>query len=846
MKRSPWLVMMPLLLAALAGCHVDPTYGGELVSCSTDADCAGLSGGPFACDGAAGLCVRTDGGGTDGGGLDGGATDGGATDGGAVDGGSSCRPACPAGASCVDGACARDAELSVTVSSPDDGAVVGDSVTVEGTVTGAVGQTSASCAMAGGAEVAGQVQGGVATCTVDLTGSADGEVAVTITVSDALGGEASDQVTLVRDGTPPEVTLIGPSWLVDEAPDVVTVADGKVWLRSPPRSFVFEAAASDAHLVRFDISYEGSGARRDQTCPADPGTANTCDLAVTGPQNLTEALRWQAGEYVFTAESEDAAGHVTTQRMSFWVSDALPEVTVVEAPQAAVRRDEPAVYRLRVTHPYHDLARVRLLVPHAQADGSGLVLDAAPDGNAAGVYVATVPDRTGADAPWLPAVEKTWADVSVEAVNTWGRSATDTIGDLTITRVPWAPVQLSNGSGWRNLGVLSPAVASNGTVYVVARFTDQMSQQDRLFGIDGASGQQSLAVQVPLSEAGPLIQEIPGGRRLFLLGQYGALYARDDQGGEVWSAYGNGAQVVGLPALVPDPSAGDELAVPTYEGVGCLSFIDAATGPATAGDPKNCTSGRWSDVSVLARPGRTGTVAVASDVEGALVRFGWVGSNFLAYPSANARPRVGELAGWVNPAGSGTAADVGFFLGHVPADLSQQSPSLERLPWPPASLIPDPGSIASWAFDLPGLTRGAVHDGTFAVTGGAGAIVRVNIADPTQSTQGVLGQDEVLLSASIGADGLVYAYTEGRTADHLMAFDFSVVSAEGGASLLWTYDVPPPSGTAPRQTAVLGPHGFLYVPGGDGTLRALITDSPAPAAGWSNVRGDPQRTASMP
>lgn len=804
----------------VSGCFVEPAYNGKKVACNSNADCKSLGSG-YTCQ-PEGFCARPGDGGTV---SDGGTGDGGMGDGGMGDGGQpTCTPACQSGETCNGTSCVPNADLLVTITSPADKAVVGDAPEVHATVTGAVGGVKkVTCATGGATVPATKNAQGDWVCTLDLSGTAQGASStVTVTATDGKPRTAQAQVTLVHDTQPPTVSFQHPA------------TDGAYVPQ--PESLQVSAKADDATLADLKLSYTDPGGTKTplKDCTETP-PSGTC--ATTIPLAAGQA----PGTYTLVAIATDAGGHKARATRTFLIDGTPPTVTITSIPQGPVRRDTSAPITVAASDAQTSVAKVTLAVKAGAAGGAALPIPGVA-GSTAGTTVFTVTGRSGTTAtPVLDATTKTYTVVAT-ATDVWG-NAKQTTGQLTITRIAWQAALTAPAGG---TGVaLSPAVDSNGKVYVVWRGP---ANGDTIYAIDGATGTANkVGTTANRVLAGPMIAVDAGGlTHLYFLeerstspGIYDVESYQPGATKQDWVYPGpglaSGRSALGLPTL----AGGTGLVyiptnVPGVIGVTanrmCIDLVDMVAGSRSG---SGCVTAQWSRARI-ATVTRTGSdLILAESHSGATA--------VLENASGWSTLTSGAVPG--TAIGGPTVTLSRFYLVESPPSGTNPGKGM-GFPWSTDLTTPAP----AWSESLVGPSTGILKRGTDELAGGLqGRVWFGSAKDQTVFQSVALPVSGTVSSLSLGTGGRSYALVDTGTASQGA---FVVALGPGPARApLWQY--PDPSSTtilpspALGTTAVLGPNGFLFVPDGSGAVTALITDSATPGTGWTNSRGDPARTATV-
>ena len=348
-------------------------------------------------------------------------------------------------------------------------------------------------------------------------------------------------------------------------------------------------------------------------CPAST-TQASCSGAISLP------LGSAAGDYTFQATATDAAGHTKRAIRTFKIDGTPPTVAIAALPTHAVPRNQDIPITVNATDAETSVATVTLTLVGAAAGGADLDVPGVASGSA-GQTTFTVTKRNGSATPVLDAVQKTWS-VQVVATDAWGNQA-KTGGNLTITRVAW---QADLNAGGSTAGsALSPAVAADGTIYVVRQ---DGTGKDTVFGIPSGSGQATKVGTTARSVlAGPMLVEDNAGvsQLIFLETQSVTstnftLESLDPTGTQLWT-YGGGnvlgqSYPLGLPAL----GSKGQLYVPVraMPTVGNPSSCIYQVGPDGTNTDHACLSNQsWDRTRIAALRQASGDEAVAVNDKGA-------------------------------------------------------------------------------------------------------------------------------------------------------------------------------------------------------------------------------------
>lgn len=804
---------LPICLTALAflgaGCQVDPSYNGHKVACSSDKDCSSLPG--FTCS-VDGYCVQP-------------TSTGG--DGGTTDGGSACNPACGTGQTCKGGSCVPSSDLVVTITSPADGAIVQGTVEVHATVTGYVGSvTDVTCQAGDAAAVAATQTSTDWACVVDVSGVAEGTpVAIKVTATDEVPRSASDSVTVKRDSTNPVVTIVKPD-----------AADG--YYVPSPGTLTIEAQAQDTNLAEIDLRVAnpgGSTGSQVAKCAPTQKPTDTCTgtMDLSADPNVTPH-----GKYTIIAVATDLAGNTGRATLHFQIDDMPPAVEITSRPPDVVPRDQNAPFKVRATDAETTVQSVSFDV----VDGKGTGQDLSVTGslaNAQGVRTFTVTKRGGAATPLLDATSKTY-QLRISAKDAWGNQTTIS-GTLTITRVKWQ-ANLSHQAA-TSVSATSPAVASDGTIYVAGVATNGASTIFSLAPADGTISQLGSANATVIS--GPVVyDDVNGVRHLYLLEQTSA--AGQTNQIESFSPNGNGGWTYPPALAIPRPNPTTLPAVGTqgalYIGTkytkpaalqpsGCVEKLSPTDG---SRQDRGCADGlTWTRGGIAVVMQAQQDAIVVTDAGGSAAEVACTSSGCglassvdaatgqvpVGEPAANAK-RFFITGAAVGTPGNASAAAIGYQWTSGFADTS---------PWDLPLTGPSTGVLVHGLI----VSGGDANQAWWATT----ALASVNEFDPLPADGRVVG-------SSAAAGGRTFDLVDTTTAGYVVAFDSGT-----GRSVLWQFP-DPGSGTALAEpaadtTPVLDSNGILYVPDSSGMVTALITDTVGPAAGWSNVRSDPARTSSI-
>ena len=783
---------------ALGGCHVEPSYGGKQVTCTTDADCHSQLGAGYACQ-PAGYCAKT--GTSDGGVGDGGIGDGGIGDGGVGDGGT--------------------LGLAVTLTQPADGSYVGTPVEIHSRVTGATGTPTVTCAAGSGSPVTATDQGGDWVCSVNIDTVAEGAgVDLTVTATDTSSTPASDTVHVTRDSLPPIVSITKPT-------------DASGFYVQQPGDLPVEATASDATLTDLVLTYvDPAGKSHPVTdCPAST-TQATCSGTISLP------LGSAPGDYTLQATATDAAGHNTQETVLFNIDGNGPKVVISSKPSMPVRRDRDAPFVVDVSDGHASVAKVTFTVLAAGPNRTNLDVTGTGTG-AAGQTTFTVPSRAGgAAAPVLDALQGTWT-VQVVATDAWGNQAT-TSGPLTITRVAW---QADLNAGGSTTGAaLSPAVSADGIVYVVRQ---DGTGHDTVFAIPSGSGQRTVIGTTARSVlAGPMLVEGKSGvsQLIFLETQSVTstnftLESLDTTGTQQWTYGGTALLGQSYPLGLPAVGSSGQLYVPVrvMPTVGNPSSCIYQVGLDGTNTGYACVSKQsWGRTRVAALRQASGDEAVAVNAQG----------DTLVVSCAGTCSRVSTGTPIGTPVGGPMLSADHYFLTGARPSGGPSGSLCEAFPFG-ANLGND---SPDWTVNLVGPSTGALREANRITGGLVGALWEArgptSPVTPPNETKLPLPTGAPAVSLSLGTDGRRYALVSNGTSAYVVGY-----AGPPGNKQLWRYPAQSASSTLPPPisdtTAVLSPQGLLIVPDSKGGVTALVTDSLHPAVGWANDRADAARTAAI-
>lgn len=752
--------------------------------------------------------------------ADGGTRDGGTKDGGPTDGGNGCNPACSSGQTCQNGTCVPSGAFTVTITSPADGDVVPAAVTVHSTVAGASGSvTGVSCSTGTSPAVAATHSGGEWTCGLDLSSVGEGQPAtITVRATDAASEQATASITVTLDTTDPTVSFTSP-----------TQPDG--YMVPAPSMVAVAATATDTNLSEIDLTVTNPDGSAGPTLAACTPTSTPTD-SCNGSFDLTGASVAH-GLYTITATAIDLAGNTATAAYHLRIDDTPPTVMILNQPNGPVTRDADASFSVAATDAQTSVGSISFAVVDGKGPGQDLPVPVYSTGGG-GQKKFVVTGVGGNATPVLNAATGSFT-VRATATDVWGNQGSTT-AQLTITRVKWV-ANLSQVAGG-GAQLTSPAVGSDGTIYAVVAG----GNNGQLVSLDPATGTINMlpAGNRPIL-GGPvvLVDQTTNQSHVYVLSrsQFTGntnLESLTPTGQMEWvypqSALSNPITVAGLPAAGSSGMLVVPISGSSVTGGGrCVDQV-AMGGGAQRGEACVAGNQQWQGDarSAVAQQGSQ-TLAIVCDSAGEYDEFSCSAGTCGVY-GANANTGIG-------PAGEPAASTAAFYLAGNLSGLSGG---------------PQQGA-AGWAWN-PGLAGGRTLMLSLPAPPSMGVLlygseIAGGIADkvwwgrtdvPATPTLMTVPMGGNVVGLSQGTDGDTYALVSTTSGGAVVAF-----GPQPDHAIAWQYPdtgkalAPPPP---PNATAVLGANGVLYVPDASLRVTALVTDSPGPAAGWSNVRGDPGRS----